>query len=130
MIKNARDLEEFGVKLETLIEDHRRFIVQFEQSLRKARHFITLADRSMEGEPEDTISMLNQIREIDLLGYLQKLAEEFEMVRTTLATSPYWEDARSFTPDLDDVASRYETLQAEAADQLGGIEALLHPEAS
>jgi len=130
MIPESHDAVEFGDKLETLLNDHRRFIDQFEQSLRNARHFIALADRSMEQEPEDTIAMLNQIREIDLLGYLQRLAEEFDAVRATLAASPFWKEARSFNVDLDDLASRYERLQEEAASQLNGIEAILNPGAS
>lgn len=121
---------EFGEKLATLLDDHRRFIGQFEQSLRNARHFIALADRSMEREPEDTIAMLNQIREIDLLGYLQRLAEEFDTVRASLATSPFWSDIGSFNEDLEELAARYEELQEEAASQLNGIQALLNPEAS
>ena len=117
---------EFSEKLESLLESHRRFAAEFEQSLGNARHFIALADRAMEKEPEDTVSMLNQIREIDLLGHLQRLAEEFESVRATLAASPFWEDARGFDGELDDLADRYETLQREASEQLHGIERLLN----
>jgi cytochrome c556 len=130
MTSEPFDANEFGAKLETLLDDHRRFIAQFEQSLKNAGHFIALADRSMEQEPEDTVAMLNQIREIDLLGYLQRLAEEFDTVRASLATSPFWKDAASFATDLDDLATRYEALQEEAASQLNGIDAILNPEAS
>src|SRR3972149_4422522 len=111
MKTHPRDAAEFSEKLESLLESHRRFAAEFEQSLGNARHFIALADRAMEQEPEDTVSMLNQIREIDLLGHLQRLAEEFESVRATLAASPFWQDARGFDGELDDLADRYETLQ-------------------
>jgi hypothetical protein len=127
---DSPDSAEFGEKLEALLNDHRRFIDQFEQSLRNARHFIALADRSMESEPEDTIAMLNQIREIDLLGYLQRLAEEFDAIRASLAASPFWQEAGLFSGELDELAARYEALQEEAASQLNGIDALLNPEAS
>lgn len=130
MMSESPESAEFGEKLETLLDDHRRFVEQFEQSLKNARHFIALADRSMEQEPEDTIAMLNQIREIDLLGYLQRLSEEFDAVRASLATSPFWQAAGPFNEDLDRLASRYEALQEEAASQLNGIDALLNPEAS
>ena len=126
MKTHPRDAAEFSEKLESLLESHRRFAAEFEQSLGNARHFIALADRAMEKEPEDTVSMLNQIREIDLLGHLQRLAEEFESVRATLAASPYWEDARGFGGELDELADRYETLQHEASEQLHGIERLLN----
>ena len=126
MKSHSHDADEFSDKLETLLETHRRFIAEFEQSLRNARHFVALANRSMESEPEDTVSMLNQIREIDLLGHLQRLAEEFESVRGTLAASPFWEDAQGFSEELDDLADRYENLQQDAAEQLNSIEHLLN----
>lgn len=126
MKSHPRDADEFSDKLETLLDTHRRFVAEFEQSLRNARNFIALADRSMESEPEDTVSMLNQIREIDLLGHLQRLSEEFESVRGTLSASPYWENAQSFNDELEDLSDRYENLQQDASEQLNSIEHLLN----
>ena len=126
METEPRDAAEFADKLESLLNSHRRFVTEFEKSLHNARRFIALADRSMERELEDTVSMLNQIREIDLLGHLQRLSEEFDAVRGFLAASPFWEESRSFGGELDELAERYEALQEEAADQLNGIESLLN----
>jgi ribosomal protein L16 Arg81 hydroxylase len=130
MKSHPRDAADFTAKLEALLENHRQFASEFARSLENARHFIALADRSMEQEPEDTISMLNQIREIDLLGHLQRLAEEFQGVRGFLSASPYWSEARAFAGELEELAERYETLQKEAAEQLNSIEVLLNGMAS
>jgi len=119
------DAAAFGRKLKSLVTSHRRFIEQFEHSLKSSKHFLSLADRSMEHEPESTIDMLQQIREIDLLGHLQRLSEEFDGLRGALAASPYWSESESYQAELSNLAERYEAMQSEAADQLSRIDTLL-----
>jgi hypothetical protein len=115
----------FGRKLKALVSDHGRFIADFENSLKNAGHFLALADRAMEKEPESTVDMLQQIREIDLLGHLQRLSEEFDGLRSALAASPYWGESEAYQAELERLSERYDALQGEAVNQLGRIDTLL-----
>jgi hypothetical protein len=116
---------EFGRKLKSLVSSHRRFITDFENSLKNSGRFLALADRALEQEPESTVDLLQQIREIDLLGHLQRLSEEFDGLRGALATSPFWGESAAHQAELERLSERYEALQAEAVNQLSRIETLL-----
>ena len=115
----------FGRKLKALVSSHRRFIVDFENSLKNAGHFLALADRALEQEPESTVDLLRQIREIDLLGHLQRLSEEFDGLRSALATSPFWGESAVYQAELEQLSERYDALQREAVNQLSRIDTLL-----
>ena len=125
MVDFQDDAQSFADKLTTLLGDHRRFVAEFEGSLSNAGRFIALADRSMEHEPEDTASMLAQILEIDLLGHVHKLSEEFQSVRGFLASLPFEDEAGRYDEELSSIEERYEVLEQEAAQQVERIEAVL-----
>ena len=116
---------EFGRKLKSLVSSHRRFIADFENSLKNAGHFLALADRALEQEPESTVHLLQQIREIDLLGHLQRLSEEFDGLRSALATSPFWGEGAAYQSELERLSERYDALQGKAVSQLSRIDTLL-----
>lgn len=125
MVDFQDDAQSFADKLTTLLGDHRRFVAEFEGSLSNAGQFIALADRSMEHEPEDTASMLAQILEIDLLGHVHKLSEEFQSVRGFLTSSLFEDEAGSYDEEMSSIEERYEALEQEAAQQVERIEAVL-----
>ena len=116
---------EFGRKLKSLVSSHRRFIADFENSLKNAGHFLALADRALEREPESTVHLLQQIREIDLLRHLQRLSEEFDGLHGALAMSPFWGASAAYQAELEKLSERYDALQDEAANQVSHIDTLL-----
>ena len=125
MSESTPDPDKFSDKMETVVADHRRFISEFEKSLASAAHFIELADSSMETEPENTVTMLRQIREIDLVGHIRRLAEEFDGMQSFLIASPMEGETGSFREDLAALADDYETLNEEANSQLDRIDRLI-----
>ena len=125
MVDLQDDARSFADRLTTLLGDHRRFVAEFEGSLSNAGQFIALADRAMEHEPEDTASMLAQILEIDLLGHVQKLSEEFQSVRGFLASSPFEDEAGGYAEEMSSIEERYDALEQQAAQQVERIETLL-----
>lgn len=125
MIGQPDSAAAFGRKVKALVSSHRRFIADFENSLKNSGHFLALADRALEQEPESTVDMLQQIREIDLLGHLQRLSEEFDGLRGALAMSPYWGEGEPYLTELERLSERYDALQGEAVNQLSQIDTLL-----
>ena len=76
--------ETFEERARAFLLVHRRIVADFERSLKNARHFIKLAGRSLEREPEATITMLEQVREIDLLRHVTHQFEEFQSIAAML----------------------------------------------
>jgi hypothetical protein len=109
---------EFDEKMTAFLATHQRILGDFGRSLANARHFLKLADRSLQREPEETVSMLEQIREIDLLGHLTRQYEEYRNV-TNLLLPPHGShpDPR-LQGDLAELQTRYEGLLEEAAGQM------------
>jgi len=119
----------FEERAREFLKTQRRILSDFERSLKNARHFIELAGRSLEQEPEDTIQMMEQIREIDLLRHVSHHFEEFEAVIAMLPPALVQGD-----PTLPDTApqaemksmrTRYETLVHEAESQAADMERIL-----
>ena len=71
-------LKNLTEKVETYLDFHGRVVAEFERSLGNARHFLELATLSLEREAETTVTMLEQIREIDISGHLAAQFEEFK----------------------------------------------------
>lgn len=112
-------------KLESLLADHRRFMSEFEVSLRNAGNFIQIADEAMEREPEATVEMLNQIRDFDLLGHVRNLIAEFNAVQGFVIASPLANEEERFRPQIEGLAADYEDLEQRAEDQLNTISSIL-----
>ena len=87
---------EFSENLGAFVRTQRRIVDDFGRSLSNARHFLNLAHRSLEREPDETVTMLQQIREIDLLGHLSHQFDEYRGVAGLLLSPP----VPSEDPDL------------------------------
>jgi hypothetical protein len=120
------DREEFLEKMAAFVGAHRRIVADFGRSLANSRNFITLAGRSMEREPEQTVTMLEQIREIDLLGHLGSQYEEYRAIAGLYL--PGEAPPEHDSPLLEQVVelqTQYEGLMEEAEGQMVAIEKLL-----
>jgi len=120
------DRQEFDEKMAAFVGTHSRIVDDFERSLANARQFLRLADRASEREPEETVQMLEQIKEIDLLGHLSTQFEEYRAIAAFLlpADAPPEHDS----PLIGQVAElklKYEALMEEAEGQMESIEKLL-----
>lgn len=121
--------EPFDLRAREFLQTHGRIVAEFERSLKNARHFIKLANRSLEQEPESTVEMLGQIREIDLLRHVTQQFEEFESVLAMLP--PGLVQADSAQPDAGTSAEfgalrqRYEAMAREAESQAEDMERVL-----
>ena len=120
------DREEFSEKMAAFVGAHRRILEDFGRSLANARNFIRLADRSIEREPEETVVMLEQIREIDLLGHLSTQFEEYRNIAGFfLPADAAPEHDSPLLAKVAEIQVQYETLLEEAAGQMETIEKLL-----
>ncbi len=122
-------LETFEERAREFLRTHHRIVTDFERSLKNARHFIKLAGRSMEQEPEATITMVEQVREIDLLRHVSHQFEEFQSVAAMLppALAP---DEPTLPDDgprtaIKAMHARYEALVLEAESEAEEMERIL-----
>jgi len=118
-------LRDIKTKMADFVAAHHRILEDFERSLQNARHFLNLAQRSMEHEPDNTEMMLEQIKEIDLLGHLGNQMEEFIAIAGGVLSGQTNLDDPGVLSGLGEVNSRYEGLMEEAAEQMDLMEKLL-----
>lgn len=120
------DREEFSEKMATFVGTHRRIVADFQRSLANAQHFIELANRSQEREPEETVTMLEQIREIDLLHHLNVQYEEYRNIAGFFVPEEGAPEHDSpLIGAVADLQHQYEALVEEAEGQMEAIETLL-----
>ncbi|HEX9841623.1 MAG TPA: hypothetical protein VGC20_02690, partial [bacterium] len=112
------DREEFTQKMAMFVGTHRRIVADFGRSLANSRQFIRLADRSLEREPEETVTMLEQIREIDLLGNLSSQFDEYRNIASLFlpGETPPEHDSPLLT-EVSELQQQYEALLEEAEGQ-------------
>jgi membrane-bound lytic murein transglycosylase B len=110
-------------KAQSFLEFHRKVVADFERSLANARHFINLAGQAVEHEPENTVAMIEQIQEIDLLGHLSKQYEEFQQMAAQLSTLKV--DENRVQASVTSVREQYEEILAEAEEQAGIMDVML-----
>jgi hypothetical protein len=110
-------------RLDGFLTAQQRIVADFDRSLRNARHFIDLAGVSLEREPDNTETLLEQVMEIDLLGHVTEQFENFQSVSALLvaAQSPLETESGA----LGTVQKRYEALLQEAVNQAEHISTLL-----
>ncbi|MBI3993943.1 MAG: hypothetical protein HY342_11770 [Candidatus Lambdaproteobacteria bacterium] len=113
-------------KVETFLAFHRRVIRDFRRSLANAAHFIELADKAMEREPDNTVHLINQIREISLLTHLEDQFHEFGQMASMLANMPGGIDRDELREGMVHVKDDYEVLLAQAEDQAEKLAELLN----
>ena len=78
------DLQAINEKVAAYLESHRKITGDFERSLRNARRYVELAEVAKDKEPAETVTMLEQIREIDLRGHLQNQFDAFQEISSLL----------------------------------------------
>lgn len=127
--KPASSVGTFEERAGEFVLAHRRILSDFERSLKNARHFIKLAGRSMEREPEATITMLEQVREIDLLRHVTHQHEEYlsvaAMLFPALAQTGPASPAAGQQAEIESMRARYDALMLEAESQAEEMERLL-----
>ena len=114
----------FQEKFLAFLRTHKRIVEDFTRSLGSARQFLELAQVSMDKEPEETITMLEQIREIDLLGHLGRQFEEFQQVSGLLTAARPPEELAQMMEELGSTQSGYQELLSEAESQVALLEKL------
>ena len=122
-------LEAVEERARAFLKTHHRIVSDFERSLKNARHFIKLADRSLEQEPDGTITMIEQIREIDLLRHVTQEFEEYQTIEAMLPPVLTLEDpassAAGLRGEIKSMRARYESLVQEAESQAEEMEKIL-----
>ena len=119
------NIQAFYEKISTYLESHQKIVGEFRKSLENAQNFLELAKLSSEQEPENTIEMLEQIKEIDLLGHLGRQFEAFQEVGATIPANSLDPAVQLQTEKFDDLEKQYEDLLEQAEDQLGLLDDLL-----
>lgn len=112
------------------LKTHHRIVSDFERSLKNARHFIKLAGRALEQEPEGTVTMIEQIREIDLLRHVTQQFEEYQAVVAMLPpvisqADPVEVPAGGLPGEIKSMHAHYESLVHEAESQAEEMEKIL-----
>ena len=126
-----QDQQMLTEKVGAYLESHSKITADFENSLRNARHFVELAKLATDKEPGETVTMLEQIQEIDLLGHLRRQLEAFEEISGLLNTdeeSELEESGLEESAELDriqEVRNRYDLMLEEAEDQQEVISELM-----
>ncbi len=104
-------------KLESFLAFQRRVVGDFQRSLDNAAHFIALAGKSMEREPENTVHMVNQIQDIGLLSHLEDQFQEFQQMAAMLTAMPGGVGRDDLEDGIDELKNQYEVLLAQAEEQ-------------
>ena len=118
-------LKNLTEKVETYLDFHGRVVAEFERSLGNARHFLELATLSLEREAETTVTMLEQIRDIDISGHLAAQFEEFKEMAEMLPGGGDRGAPESRASDLKALGRQYEQLLDEAEQQRETLDRLL-----
>jgi hypothetical protein len=120
-----QELQIFKDKVAAYLETHRKIIAEFERSLRNARHFIELANLSRERERDSTVTMLEQIKEIDLLGHVNTQFDAFREVSDLLPQEANNAEVLEAKGNVDELNERYELLLEEAEQQQDTIREII-----
>lgn len=115
----------FREKVSTYLESHNRILREFRGSMDNANNFLELAKLASEKEPENTVSMLEQIKEIDLFGHLTRQHEAFQEVAGMLAPGSDDPAIRLQAEEFEDLDGQYEAMLEEAEAQMDLLETLL-----
>lgn len=113
----SHDPVDITAKIESFLQFHRRIVEEFQRSLDNSAHFLKLAVKSMEPEPEATISMVNQIGEIGILPKLETQFQEFQQMAAMLTSMPGQSAGLELGESVDTMKDDYEVLLAEAEEQ-------------
>lgn len=126
-----RDQQVLTEKVSAYLENHRKITIDFERSLRNSRHYVELAKLARDKEPVEAETLLEQLREIDLLGHLQTQLEAFEDISGFFQTGEDSAEEESGgenteqTDRLQEIRERYDVMLEEAEDQQEAISELM-----
>lgn len=124
-MKPVEDQKEFIEKITAFLHAHNRVLADFGRSLANSAHFLKLAGKSMEQEPEETGAMLEQIKEIDLVGHLSRQHEEYQGVSGFLLPPNPPLTNPDLLGEISELHSKYEGLLEEAEGQMEQLDKLL-----
>ncbi len=120
-----REVELINEKLTAYLETHHKIVGDFERSLGNASHCIELAKLAKDQEPENAVTMLEQIKEIDLLGHVHTQFEAFQEFAGLMPEPSPDEDAQEESGGIERLRERYELLLEEAELQQEVMEDLV-----
>ena len=131
-----RDHQILTEKMSAYLESHLKITADFERSLSNSRHYVELAELAKDKEPGETVTMLEQIQEIDLLGHLQSQMEAFEEVSSLLNTGGdsegeglesgvLEEGGPEGIGQMQELRDRYDLMLEEAEEQQEAIAELM-----
>ena len=122
----AVDVDALRERLAAFLASQQQILSEFQRSLANARHFVELANLSMEKEPENTVTMLKQLQDIGLADHLETQFENFEAMERNLPLVSRMEETATQEGEWEDVRTKYGELLEEAARQTKETEFLLH----
>ncbi len=122
----AADVDALRDRLAAFLASQQQILSEFQRSLANARHFVELANLSMEKEPENTATMLKQLQDIGLADHLETQFENFEAMERNLPLVSRMEETSTEVGEWQDVRIKYTELLEEAARQTKETEFLLH----
>lgn len=122
----AADVDALRERLAAFLASQQQILSEFQRSLANARHFVELANLSMEKEPENTATMLKQLQDIGLADHLETQFENFEAMERNLPLVSRMEETATQEGEWEDVRTKYGELLEEAARQTKETEFLLH----
>lgn len=125
VVNDRKEARKFTEKMIAFVHAHHRIIEEFGRSLASANHFLRLAERSFEKEPLETVSMLEQIREIDLLGNLNSQVDEYRGIAGFLLPPNTPVGDLGLQGEVAELETKYEGLLEEAEKQMGQLENIL-----
>ena len=119
------DLQAINEKVAAYLETHRKIAGDFERSLRNARHYVELAEVAKDKEPAETVTMLEQIREIDLRGHLQTQFNAFKEISSLLGPEEPDGEQPEGPDKIQEMRDRYDLMLEEAEEQEQAITELM-----
>ena len=125
MSNKTPNLEAFNEKIAAFFDTHQKIIAEFRISMENSQNFLELAKLSAEREPENTVDMLEQIKEIDLFGHLSRQFDVFQEVAGAIPKNSEDPNIQLQLEKFEDFEKQYEDLLEEAESQLELLEQLL-----
>ena len=117
--------DQFNDKVGAFLETHRRVVEEFRTSLANAQHFIELARLAMEREPENTLIMLEQIKEVDLVRHLNAQMDAFLEVADLVPNDVVSQQFPNREAELEELQHEYERMLEQAEEQLESINGMI-----
>ena len=108
-------------KAKAFLQLHSRVVEDFERSLTKARHYLSLVRIALEKEPAEALSLLKQIEETELSNHLEQQFEAYESIADQLEkiiqTQPQKELSLQISELLPKLRENYLTQLRESEEQ-------------